>query len=954
MKFVSRSGIIALLLCVVPALLSAQEKEIDASSLGLGSNLPVNPKVKIGRLDNGLTYYIMQNTKPENRAELRLVVNAGSILETDDQQGLAHFCEHMAFNGSENFKKNELVKFLESIGMRFGADLNAYTSFDETVYMLELPMDDEEVVDKGMQVLFDWAGKLSFEHEEIDKERGVIMEEWRSRKGAASRMRDKQFPILLHGSKYANRLPIGLPEIIQNFEYETIKRFYRDWYRPDLIAVVAVGDFDVSRMEQKIKEKFSGLPVHPSPPERKSFEVPDHEQLLFAIASDAEATSTSISLYHKFDPRVDRKVIDYRKSMIEELYSRMLNDRYSELLQKANPPFIYASSGMGGFVRTKDVYVLSATVKDGGIDRGFEALLIEAKRVRDHGFTETELERAKTNVLRRMEQSYNERDKTPSSRHAAELTRNYLTEEPIPGIETEYELYKKYLPTITVREVNRLIDEIMPEKNRVVSVSMPAKDGTAVPGEEDLRAIFNRVEQMQLDPYVDEVANKPLVEMPAPTASITGEKQHDDIGVTEWTLSNGIRVLLKSTDFKDDQILFGAVSPGGLGHISDEQVPSGAMAASIVDLGGVGEFDAIQLKKALTGKVVNISPVISGEYEGFSGSVAPKDLETMLQLLYLYFEKPRKDTTAFAAFKSRYIGILENMGNMPERVFSDTISVTMANYHPRSRPVTKEWFEDIDLEVAFDFYRDRFADASDFTFFFVGNFTLDDMRPLVNQYIGSLPVTGRKETWKDTGVRPPKGIIKKEVRKGVDDKTMVALIFTGPFEWTYENRYVISSLEELLTIRLREEIREEKGGTYGVGVNIGVDKYPEQDYTLSISFGTNPERVDELLETLFSVLEEIRTTAPSAEDLNKIKEMQRRERETNMKENGWWLGMLRGAVLNGEPLNEYMRYDALIDSLDADMLKDAAKKYINLENYIQVVLYPEVDASADKSNGSTD
>jgi zinc protease len=442
--------------------------------------------------------------------------------------------------------------------------------------------------------------------------------------------------------------------------------------------------------------------------------------------------------------------------------------------------------------------------------------------------------------------------------------------------------------------------------------------------------------------------------MPAPTASITGEKQHDDIGVTEWTLSNGIRVLLKATDFKDDQILFGAVSPGGLGHIGDEQMPSGAMAASIVDLGGVGEFDAIQLKKALTGKVVNISPVISGEYEGFSGSVAPKDLETMLQLLYLYFEHPRKDTTAFDAFKSRYIGILENMGNMPERVFSDTISVTMANYHPRSRPVTKEWFEDIDLEVAFDFYRDRFADASDFTFFFVGNFTLDDMRPLVNQYIGSLPVTGRKETWKDTGVRPPKGIIKKEVRKGVDDKTMVALVFTGPFEWTYENRYVISSLEELLTIRLREEIREEKGGTYGVGVNIGVDKYPEQDYTLSISFGTNPDRVDELLGTLFSVLEEIRTTAPSSEDLNKIKEMQRRERETNMKENGWWLGMLRGAVLNGEPLNEYMRYDTLIDSLDADMLKDAAQEYINLENYIQVVLYPEAEVSADKPNGSTD
>jgi zinc protease len=850
----------------------------------------------------------------------------------------------MAFNGSTNFEKNELVEYLESIGMRFGSDLNAYTSFDETVYMLELPMDDEQVVDKGMQVLVDWASELSFDHEQIDKERGVILEEMRSRKSGASRIRDKQFPVLLHGSKYANRLPIGITEVLENFEYETIKKFYRDWYRPDLMAIVAVGDFDVSKMEEKIKQKFGGIAPHENPPAREKFEVPDHQEFLFSIESDPEATSTSIALYHKIDPTVDRKVIDYRKSMVRQLYSRMLNDRYSELLQKADPPFIFASTGMGGFVRSKDVYVLNCSVKDNGLPLGFEALLIESKRVKDNGFLESELERAKTNVLRRMEQSYNEREKTQSASHAGEFVRNYLTEEPIPGIEVEYELYKKYLPTITIREVNKLTDEIMTDENRVVTVSMPEKDGVEKPTEEQLRAIIAKVDAMELEPYIDEVSNKPLTEVPAAGATITGTTTHEDIGVEEWKLSNGIRVLLKPTDFKDDEILFGAVSPGGMGYIGDADIASGAMAATIVNLGGVGELDAIKLRKTLTGKVANVSPMISGEYEGFSGNAAPKDLETMLQLLYLYFEQPRKDTTAFESFRTRMVGFLANSRNRPESVFSDTLSTTLTCYHPRSKPVSEEWLNSIDLEKAFDFYGDRFRDAGDFTFFFVGNFKPEELKPMVETWIGALPVTGRKESWKDPGVRPPKGVIKKEVRKGIDDKSLVAVVFTGDFDWNYENRYAITSLEELLTIRLREEIREEKGGTYGVGVNASVDKVPEQDYSVTISFGTNPDRVEELTGTLFSVLETVINEPADQATIDKIKEMQRRERETNLKENGWWLGQLRAAVLNGEPLNTWQQYDSMIEKLDANMLQAAAKRYLNMNNFVQVVLLPEEKA----------
>lgn len=936
-----RLGALIMLFAALPVMAFAQEKDQNASSLGLGSKLPVNPRVKIGKLENGMDYYIMQNKKPENRAEMRLVVNAGSVLESDAQQGLAHFCEHMAFNGSKNFQKNELVEYLESIGMRFGADLNAYTSFDETVYMLELPMDDEDIVDKGMMVLVDWASGLSFDHEEIDKERGVILEEWRSRKGAGSRMRDKQFPVLLKGSKYANRLPIGQPEILENFEYETIKKFYRDWYRPDLMAIVAVGDFDVAKMEQKIKDNFGSIPPHANPPERTKFEVPDHDELLFAIASDKEATSTRIALYHKMNPKVDRRVIDYRQSMMEQLYSRMLNDRYGELTQKANPPFIYASSGKGGFVRMKDIYVLNTTVKDGGIEKGFEALLTESKRVKDHGFTETELERAKTNILRRMEQSYNEREKTPSARHAAEFSRNYLTEEPIPGIEVEYELYKKYLPTITIREINKLTEQLMPAKNRVVTVSMPQNDGVSEPTEADLRGVFDRVEAMTLKPYVDEVANKPLTEVPEAGVTVNAKKTYDDIQVEEWTLSNGIRVLLKQTDFKDDQVLFGAVSPGGNGHIADEDFVSGSMATTVVSLGGLGEFDNIKLRKALTGKVANVTPQISGEYEGFSGNAAPKDLETMLQLVYLYFHQPRKDETAFQAFQERMAGLVANFSNQPERVFFDTLTTTLSCYHPRSKPVSKEWLESIDLDKAFEFYGDRFKDASDFTFFFVGNFKPEELQPMVETWLGALPVTGRKETWKDPHVDSPKGVIKKEVRKGIDDKSMVAVVFSGDFDWNYDNRYALSSLNQLLTMKLREEIREEKGGTYGVGVRANADKYPESEFSVMIQFGTSPDRVEELTATLFKVLEDVRTNATDEETVKKIQEIQRRARETNLKENGWWLGRLRGAMNNNEPLNDFMQYDEKVDGLTAEILLEAAQKYMPMDNYVQVVLYPE-------------
>ena len=941
MTKIRMSGLLILASMLFMPFLHAQELEHTAASLGLGSDLPINPNVTIGTLENGMTYYIMYNSRPENRAALRLAVNVGSILETDEQQGLAHFVEHMCFNGTKHFEKNQLVEYLESIGMRFGADLNAYTSFDETVYMLELPLDDETVIKRGMQVLVDWAHFVTFDHEEIDKERDVILEEWRTRKGAGSRILDKQFPILFKGSKYAERLPIGKPEIITGFEYETLIDFYRTWYRPDLMAIIAVGDFNVSEMEQRIIDLFSQIPAPETTIERPIAEVPDHDELLFTIVTDPEATSTSISLYFKHERKIDRRVSDYRKSMAERLYNRMLNDRYGELLQKADPPFISASSRKGSFVRSKEMYSLSAVTKDDEIERGFEALLSEAKRVQQHGFTATELERAKTNVLRRMEQSYNERDKTRSERHTSDLTRHFLSEAPIPGIEIEYELYKKYLPTISLREVNRLANEFMTERNRVVSLSMPEKEGVEVPTEEQLLAVLERVEKLELEPYVDEVADKPLIEITPMGASLASEIEHATIDVTEWQLSNGIRVLYKKTDFKADEVLFGATSPGGISLVDDEHIPSARMASNIVSVGGVGEFDAIQLRKALTGKVANVSPTISNDAEGFSGNASPKDLETAFQLMYLYFTSPRKDTSAFESFKTRMSAMFENMRNMPESVFNDTLQVTLANYHPRAKPMNKEWLEAIDLEKAFEIYTDRFSDASDFTFFFIGNIDEEELRTLVETWLGSLPVTNRNETWRDNELRRPEGVVKKEVYKGIDDKTMAAVVFSGPFEWNYENRYNFSALEEYLTILLRERIREEKGGTYGVGVHSQAVKIPREEYIFAISFGTSPERLDEMIDELFSVLEEAKNSLPSEEDVNKIKEIQRREREKNLKENNFWLGQLMNAVRLEEPLDQFLRYEKMIDGLTAEAIRDAARKYLDMENYIQVVLLPE-------------
>jgi len=921
---------------------ASKQATLPAPAATQDTRLPVDPNVITGQLDNGFRYIIRQNQKPENRAELRLAVNAGSVLENERQQGLAHFVEHMAFNGTKNFAKQELVDYLESIGMRFGPDLNAYTSFDETVYMLQVPTDSSGTVEKAFQIMEDWAHQVSFETEEIDKERGVVTEEWRLGRGASSRMRDKQLPIILQGSRYAQRLPIGQAAVIDTFDHEDLRAFYRDWYRPDLMGFVAVGDFEPAYIESLIQVYFSRIPAAQDPPERVVYPVPDHEETLFAIASDEEATRTIASIFYKQDVRPNGTLDTYRRSLIEGLYHAMFNKRLQELTQLADPPFLGAGSSQSRILRSKEFFTLGAAVVNNGIDRGLEGLLTEAARVRQHGFAATELARIKKQSLRGMEQAYRERDKTQSGAFAGAYVSHLLTDDPIPGIEKNLELYRELLPGIKLEEVNALASAWRGGRNRVIAVSSPDKEGVTVPTEADLLAVFETVAQKQIDPYVDDVSDAPIVAVLPRPATITASDRIDTLDVTRWKLSNGIEVFLKPTDFKNDQILFRSYSPGGHSLVDAADYIAASTAASIMDLGGVADFTLIELQKKLAGKVVGVSPWISGLQEGLSGSSSPEDVETMFELIHAYFTAPRPDSTAFQSFKARVEGAIQNRNLNPYTAYSDTLSRTLSQYHHRTRPWSDELLLEMDLEKSAAIYRDRFADAGDFAFFFVGNFELEQIKPLILTYIGGLPNTGRQESWKDVGIEAPTGVIEKFVYRGIEPKSQSSLVFTGPFDYDgWKNSFDLSAMASVLDIKLREVMREDLGGTYSVSVGASDSHFPDEEYSISISFGCDPDRVEELTQTIFTQIDSLKNAGTTDIYIDKVKEMRKRRREVQLKENGFWAGGLQWAHFNGIDPIRFIEYPAMVDSLTAEDVQQAAQQYFNMDNYVRVVLMPE-------------
>ncbi len=907
----------------------------------LTAAIPVDPLITVGSLPNGLRYYVRANGQPANRAELRLVVNAGSVLEDDDQLGLAHFVEHMAFNGTERFPKQAIVTFMESIGMRFGPSVNAFTSFDETVYQLQIPTDRPEVIDRSLMILEDWAQRLSFDPAEIDKERGVVIEEWRLRRGAQARMQDQQFPVLLAGSKYAERLPIGKVEMLQNFKHERLKQFYADWYRPDLMAVVAVGDFDKAVIEKKIRTQFAGLRSPASPRPRLAPTVPDRPGTSFAIATDPEARTTSVAVYRTMPVREQGTVGAYRQQIVEGLFAGMLNARFAELAQQADAPFLGAGAQHGLFVRTTEARLLSAAVREEGIARGLEALFTENERVARFGFTQTELDRQKTALLRRMEQAVVEKDKQESEDLAAEFTRAYLEREPIPGIVYENELYRQFLPGITLAEVNALARDWAPDRNRVVVVSAPQKAGLTVPDAKALTAVMAGVARKEITAYVDKVPTQPLLERAPAPGRVTSTATREAFGITEWQLSNGVKVILKPTTFKQDEILFRAFSPGGHSLASDADYVAASTASNVVGAGGLGQFSAVDLRRVLTGKVASASATIGSLDEGLAGSASVKDLETMFQLIYLRFTAPRADPTIFDVLMQQMRAAIANQEASPGFAFAKAVADARYGDHLRTRPMTAAAIDQMSLEKSMAFYRDRFADASDFTFVFVGSFEPATLRPFVEQYLGGLPSAGRKETWKDVLPRSARGVIDRRVAKGIEPQSQTIVLFSGPFKYEQRNRVQLRALAMLVETRLREALREDLGGTYSVGVGADYSKIPNEEYTLSIGFGSSPDRADALFARVIQEIEAVRKTPPSEQAVADVRELLLRQHETSVRENGFYLTELAARYRLGEDLNELNRLPEYYKGLTPAAIQQAAQTYFDLSNRIRVTLVPE-------------
>lgn len=947
MKNFRKSLLLALWIVLALSSVAAQQAAPTAAQAGqadkyaLDQKIPVDPRITVGQLPNGLRYWIRENREPKNRAELRLVVNAGSVLEDADQLGLAHVVEHLAFNGSTHFPKQKLVDFMESIGMRFGSDLNAFTSFDDTIYLLKIPTDSAEVIQNAFLVMEDWAHNLTFDPKAIDKERGIIVEEWRLGQGADARMRDKQIPILLSGSRYAERLPDGKKEVIESFAYDTLKRFYRTWYRPDLMAVIAVGDFDRARIEELIKKHFGPIPVPPGAVPRPSYPVPDHDGTLFAIAADKEASQSVVAVYHKL-PAADQSTVgSYRRMLVERLFNDMLNDRLTEIAQKPDPPFLGAVSSRGRFVGSKDVYVLSALVGDGGIPRGLRAIYTEGERVARFGFTATELERRKSAALRYFERALAEKETEDSSAFAEEFTRAYLQGEPTPGIQYEYNLHKLFLPGITLDEVNALAREWMTDRNRVVMANLPEKPKIPVPTEAELRAVLEDVKSEALTAYEDTTTNAPLIPQEPQPGQIVARRTIPEVGVTEWTLSNGARVVLKPTNFKEDEILFQATSAGGVSLAEDRNLVSANTADQVIPAGGLGVFSAVDLEKKLAGKAVHIRPSIGELDEGLSASASPRDAEILFELVYMTFTAPRPDPVVFDVLKSQLKTYLENRTKSPETVFSDTLRTTLQRDQPRFRPMTVEEIPQMDLQKSLAFYRDRFADASDFTFILVGNLDMATIEPLVTRYLASLPSLHRKENWKDWRVPPPEGVVKRTVEKGVEPKSLTAIVFSGPFRDDPGNEINIRAAGQVLETRLRKLLREKLSGTYDASVRPSYTKIPREEFRMSIDLGTDPARMDEMSKAIFSEIKKLQKNGPTAKEVDEDRLAESRDYETESRENGWWLDEITESYQLGENPAAITHFPESLKLLTRASVKAAAKTYFNTKRYVQVTLYPE-------------
>lgn len=964
MKKILTAGILILVLIFAP-IVHGQHSSID-----LTTPLALDQAVRTGKLSNGLTYYIRKNSKPEKRIEMRLVVNAGSILENNDQKGLAHFMEHMNFNGTRNFPKNDLIDFLQKTGVKFGADINAYTSFDETVYMLQLPTDDTALVSTGYQVLVDWAHYALLDGKEIDKERGVIEEEWRLGLGAQDRMMKKFLPVIFKDSRYAERLPIGSIDVIRNFQHETLRSFYRDWYRPDLQAVIVVGDLDPDLAEARIKATFEGLTNPSSPRTRENFDIPDNEAPLIAITTDKEATNNFLLVFYKHPVTPDKTLADFLDRTKSELYTGMLNNRLNEISLKPDAPFVFAQSGYGQFLaRSKDAFMINAMPKENQIGKTLEIILAENERVKRFGFTPTEFERQKEELLTRYEKASKEADKTESAVFCGQYVDHFLIGNAVPGASRQYKYLKNILPEITLEMINELAGKWVSDRNFGLVVMAPEKEGVVVPAESEIMSIIRESKNQTLSAYVDRFREEPLVKDKLKTIPVKVTGENKELGFTEMTLSNGIKVVLKPTEYKNDEILMSAYSPGGHSLVPDEDFISVNYAGQVIGMSGIGEFDNVELEKKLKGKTIQLTPYITDIREGLRGSTNPKDLETLMQMVYLYIQHPRKDTTAFQAFISQMENQLKFLKSSPVMSFYDTLFKTV--YPGYKRLVIFPSPDDIariDHEKLFRYYTERFADAADFIFFFTGNFTLDSVQvadtavvltdagsekiavtmkkaaPIIEmaqRYLGNLPSTGRRENWKNVSPVMAPGITRVTIHKGSDPQGMVGMVMSEPIEWDESAVLHFNMLQEILSIKLTEVIREQLSGVYSPQIMLNTEKYPKPEYNLIVMFGCSPKRAEKLSKTVLAEINRLKKKGPTETDLKKAKEALLRNRETDLQKNDFWLGKIESIYFNGDEPSSFLAYNDKVNAVTISDLKSTAARYFNTEHYVRVILMPE-------------
>ncbi len=917
------------------------ETEDPAIAAARKQALPLDPNVKHGTLPNGMQYFIRKNSKPENRMEMRLIVNAGSNQEDDDQKGLAHFLEHMAFNGSKNFDKNDLVNYVESIGVKFGPHLNAYTSFDETVYMLQVPTDKPEILEKGLLILEDWANGLALSTEEINKERGVVVSEWRSSLGPQQRMQYKFFPVLLKDSRYPDRLPIGDTAIINNASPQVVKRFYTDWYRPDLMAVVLVGDFDVAEMEKEIIDRFSDVAEVANPRKKETYQVPPHQETLVSIITDKEAPYTQAMIFEKHPVSSNNNVIGYRDGIKQMIINNVINERLNEILQQPAPPFFVAQSSYENQLRSLDAFAAVAIGTAENSEKMLKVLYEEIYRAERFGITKAEFDRAVIDIQNGYETALKEKDKTESANYASEYVKYYLENVASPGIEIENQLLQILIPTISVEEINATIQQIITHKNTVVIITAPEKDAANLPSKAKILEIEKMVAASELKPVEEKVVSTDLLPTAPAAGKIIKKEVADKNGIEKWTLSNGATVYIKPTEFKNDEILVQAVSPGGSSLYDLNDVYTISNAAPIVNESGFGDFDKSNLSKALAGKSVSSTPFIKELEEGISAYASPKDLETLMQLIHLNFTSPRKDSLTFQSYIAKNKGLYSNLLANPMVFFQKTILETIFQKNPRRSFPAVEDFDKINFDKSISFYKDRFNNAGDFSFVIVGNVDDENLAPLVEKYIASLPSTGKKELWKDPKVAVAKGKINKEVTMGAAPKTNVLYFYSGEKTWSKSENTIFNLMSDVLNIKLRESLREDKGGVYGVSVSSEFSRIPTSEFSTLITYNADPSKAKEIEAAAMIVIEAIKKGDVDEATLNKVKETIKREVEVNLKENGYWVNEIIESITFNEPLQNTEEYLKAVQAITPAQIQKAAQEYLKGDNFIRVVMSPE-------------